>query len=222
MQRASGIEQVLKDSESQHLFLIPGECAGRWTEVFAEAAQRVPEPYWLFAEDEQRQLVLGYPLLLSPGRVRLQKDIGRLIDTEAHYRRAVTLRQEFAKPALVAMRTAMFKRMSEVIENTILHDYGQRLAGLQPPGYWTVNSSNQRLPPVLSHSVEFFSKVTFTLKMAPSPVPSVTCEPFSSSVKVVLSTCALVLWLMNTMSTLSPAFFSEDQRHSGASFGCML
>ena len=59
------IEQVLQESRDGVWLLDAGDLAGRWRTAFGEAASRVPEPYWLYADDEQTPLVLGYPLKIS-------------------------------------------------------------------------------------------------------------------------------------------------------------
>jgi hypothetical protein len=133
----SAIGEILKECESQLLFVTPAECAGRWMQAFGEAAERIPEPYWLFTADEMHQIALGYPIRVSTGWAKFLRDIGRLIDAEAVYRRTVALGQSYAKGPLVDLRRQFVQRTAELIENAVLHDYGQRL----PEIFWLTVSN---------------------------------------------------------------------------------
>jgi hypothetical protein len=121
------IEQALAQAAAQLVFLTPAERAGRWREAFGAAAARVPQPYWLYSGADQSPLVLGFPLQLSPRWEEFGRDLGRLIDAEIAYRRAMAQQAEVSKAALVELRRLMVGRIAETLENAYLHDYGQRL-----------------------------------------------------------------------------------------------
>lgn len=126
------IEQVLQESSPQLAFLTPREIAGEWTRVFGEAAARVPQPYWLFAEDEQRPLALGYPHAASGEWEVFCREVGRLVDAEAANRRALAANEQLDKSGLIELRRVVASRIADYLENAILHDYGQRL----PEIFW--------------------------------------------------------------------------------------
>ncbi|HPC81972.1 MAG TPA: hypothetical protein P5234_00160 [Thermoanaerobaculaceae bacterium] len=126
------IEQVLQESSPQLAFLTPREIAGAWPRVFDEAASRMPQPYWLFAEDEQRPIGLGFPHATTGEWEVFCRELGRLIDAEAANRRALSANQQLDKSGLVELRRAVAGRIADFLENAILHDYGQRL----PEIFW--------------------------------------------------------------------------------------
>jgi hypothetical protein len=121
------VEQALLQEAPRLVFLTPGERAGRWRDLFGEAAARVPQPYWLYSDAEQNPLMLGYPLRVSALWETFVRDLGRLIDAEIAYRSALAHRQEVSKALLVEQRRLMVAKITEILENTYQHDYGQRL-----------------------------------------------------------------------------------------------
>ncbi len=120
------IEEVLLEARSLH-FLTPQERAGGWRRYFGPAAERVPEPYPLFAEDERTSRGPAWPLLASPKWQRFTKELGTLVTAEAGYRLAVARGERPDKRALVAQRGAAVQRLAEILENALLHDHNQRL-----------------------------------------------------------------------------------------------
>jgi hypothetical protein len=121
------VDQVLSQGNSRLLFLTGGECAGGWRALFGEAAASVPHPYWLYSETEQAPLLLGFPMRVSPGWEAFGREVTRLLEAEAFYRRALTLREEVTKAPLVELRRQMVGRITDALDNAYLHDYGQRL-----------------------------------------------------------------------------------------------
>ncbi|MGD1147357.1 MAG: hypothetical protein ABR961_05370 [Thermoanaerobaculaceae bacterium] len=121
------IEQTLQQEAPRLVFLTAGERAGGWRAVFGEAAARVPNPYWLYSDADQNPLVLGFPMRSSAQWEAFCRDLGRLIDAEIAYRRALAQKQEVSKASLVELRRLMVGKLSEVLENAYQHDYGQRL-----------------------------------------------------------------------------------------------
>ncbi len=121
------IEQALAQAAPQLVFLTPADRAGRWRDLFGAAAARVPQPYWLYSGADQSPLVLGFPLQLSTAWEDFGRDLGRLVDAEIAYRRAMAQQAEVSKAALVELRRLMIGRIAETLENAYLHDYGQRL-----------------------------------------------------------------------------------------------
>ncbi len=122
----STVEQVLQQSEGQSRFLTPRDKAGAWRTYFGEAAPRVPEPYWLYTEDEHTQLVLGFPLRISTAWESFCRDLGHLVEGEALYRAALAIGEATNKPALVEQRVAVAQRLAEMLENAMLHDHSRR------------------------------------------------------------------------------------------------
>ena len=120
------VEQALQDSASRLAFLTGAERAGRWREAFGPAVDRVPNPAWLFADDEKTPLLLGFPLRVSTEWESFLRDLTRLVSAESAYRRSLALQQEVNKVALVELRRAMVARIGELFEHAILYDYGQR------------------------------------------------------------------------------------------------
>jgi hypothetical protein len=127
---ATTIAEVLRDSRDRLWFLGPAELDGKWRDAFGAAASRVPEPYWLFADDEQTPLVLGFPLRISTAWEGFCRELGHLVDAEASYRCAIALGESPTKTGLVDQRAAFARRLVELLENAVLHDYGRRLAEL--------------------------------------------------------------------------------------------
>jgi hypothetical protein len=124
------IEQVLQESRDRVSFLGPGDLAGRWRTVFGEAAGRIPEPYWLYADDEQTMLVLGFPLRISTAWEGFCRALAQLAEAEAGYRCSLALGEPANKTSLVEQRASFAHRLVELLENALLHDYGRRLAEL--------------------------------------------------------------------------------------------
>ena len=123
----STIEHTLESEASRLVFLTAGERAGGWRAAFGEAAARMPQPYWLYSDAEQTPLVLGFPLRDSAQWEAFGRDLGRLIEAEIAYRRALAQKQEVSKAPLVDARRLMVGKISEILENAYQHDYGQRL-----------------------------------------------------------------------------------------------
>lgn len=131
------IEQVLQESAPQLAFLTPREISGGWTRVFDDAAPRVPQPYWLFAEDEQRPVALGFPHALTGEWEVFCRELGRLIDAEATNRRALAANEQLDKAGLVELRRSVAGKIADYLENATIHDYGQRL----PEVFWLALTS---------------------------------------------------------------------------------
>jgi hypothetical protein len=127
---ATTIEQALQESRDRVTFLGPADLAGHWRTAFGDAAGRVPEPYWLFADDEQTPLVLGFPLRISTAWESFCRELAQLAESEAAYRCSLALGETVNKTGLVEQRAGFAHRLVELLENAILHDYGRRLAEL--------------------------------------------------------------------------------------------
>jgi hypothetical protein len=121
------IEQALQQGDARLAFLTPAERAGRWRELFGEAAAAVPNPYWLYSEAEAAPILLGFPLRVSTTWEAFGRELTRLLEAEASYRRGLALHDEVSKAPLVEHRRLLVGRIAEVLDNTYLHDYGQRL-----------------------------------------------------------------------------------------------
>jgi hypothetical protein len=124
------IENVLRESRDRISFLGPADLAGQWRAAFGSAADRLPRPYWLYADDEQTQLVLGFPLKVSAAWESFCRELGQLIEAEAVYRCALALGETADKTGIVERRAAFAQRLADMIENAVLHDYERRLAEL--------------------------------------------------------------------------------------------
>jgi hypothetical protein len=135
--RRTAIEQLLQQSSGALSFLTRSDAEGRWREAFGPMAARVPQPYWLYADDEQTPLILGFPFLVSGSWESLGRELGRLVEAEAEHRCRVALHEEDTdKGALIEQRAAFARRLAELLENALLHDYGRRL----PELFWLVFS----------------------------------------------------------------------------------
>jgi hypothetical protein len=121
------IEDVLKEAEGRVAFLTPRDCAGAWVSVFGEAATRMPQPFRLYGDDELRLLGLGFPLAAGQAWEIFLRDLGRLVDAEAVQRRNVAESGHIDKTNLVELRRVVAGRITELVENAVLYDYGQRL-----------------------------------------------------------------------------------------------
>jgi hypothetical protein len=121
------IEQALQQADTRLAFLTPAERAGRWRDLFADAAPAVPHPYWLYSEAEQAPVLLGFPLRVSSTWESFGRELTRLLEAEAFYRRALALQETVNKAQLVELRRLLVGRIAEILDNTYLHDYGQRL-----------------------------------------------------------------------------------------------
>ena len=125
---AASVEQVLQQSEALTTLLTPADRAGRWRASFGDAAARIPDPYWLFNEDEQTRFVLGYPLRVTGAWEGVRRELARLAEAEALYRCAVARAEPTVKASLVDHRVGMAKRLSELFENAWLYDHGRRFS----------------------------------------------------------------------------------------------
>jgi hypothetical protein len=125
--RPGTIEDVLQQSASQCPFLTVRERGGTWRAAFGAAAERLPQPFWLFAEDEGTALVLGFPITVSGAWEALTADLRRLLDAEIAFRCATEFGEKPTKGALIEQRNVLAERLGEIIENALLHDHGQRL-----------------------------------------------------------------------------------------------
>ena len=124
--RASFVEQLLQQSEALTTLLTPADRAGRWRVAFGDAAPRIPDPAWLFNEDEQTRFVLGYPLRITGAWEAARREVGRLCEAEGLYRCAVARGEPTVKASLVDLRVGTAKRLSGLFENAWLHDHGRR------------------------------------------------------------------------------------------------
>ncbi|HUK11816.1 MAG TPA: hypothetical protein VLW17_00825 [Thermoanaerobaculaceae bacterium] len=132
--RAATVEAVLQEHESRLAFLTAGERAGGWRRAFGDAANRVPTPYWLYSDDEKTPLLLGLALRVSAEWESFLRDLTRLVEAEATYRRSLALHEEINKATLIDLRRAMVGQIGKLFENALLYDYGQRL----PEVLWLV------------------------------------------------------------------------------------
>jgi hypothetical protein len=121
------VEQALQQGDVRHAFLTPAERGGRWRELFGDAAPAVPHPYWLYSEAEQAPVLLGFPLRVSSTWEAFGRELTRLLEAEASYRRSLALHDEVSKAPLVEHRRLLVGRIAEILDNAYLHDYGQRL-----------------------------------------------------------------------------------------------
>jgi hypothetical protein len=121
------IEEALQEALSHLQFLTPRECAGGWRIHFGEGATRVPHPYRLYGDDEQRAVGAGFPFAASQTWDVFLRDLTRLVDAEAIHRRNVAQNATSDKTNLVELRRLVAARISELVENAVLYDYGQRL-----------------------------------------------------------------------------------------------
>ena len=128
------MEAALQQNESHLVFLTASECAGRWRQAFGDASHRVPTPYLLFADDEKTPIVLGFALRVSTEWESFLRELSRLVEAEAHYRRSLALHEEINKATLVELRRALVGQVGKLFENAVLYDYGQRL----PEVLWLV------------------------------------------------------------------------------------
>ncbi|NCO69754.1 MAG: hypothetical protein GW878_04415, partial [Acidobacteria bacterium] len=121
------IEQLLEATAAGHVYLTPADRRGRWRQAFGNAAERVPEPYGLFTDDEQKQFALGFPLRAGETWSEMRRDLGRLVEAELDYRRALATLSESSKATLVELRRAFTGHVAGMLENALIHDHGQRL-----------------------------------------------------------------------------------------------
>lgn len=125
--RPGSIDDVLQQSAPQCQFLTARERAGGWRAAFGAAADRLPQPFWLYAEDEATALVLGFPLTVSGAWEAFVADLRRLLDAEIVFRCQSDLDEKPVKGPLIEQRQALAQRLGELVENALLHDHGQRL-----------------------------------------------------------------------------------------------
>jgi len=124
------IEHVLQEARGRLTFLSAGDIAGGWRTAFGDAADRLPQPFWLYADDEQTQIVLGFPIKVSAAWESFRRDLGQLVEAEATYRSTLALGEPVDKGGLVERRAAFAERLAELIENAAVHDYGRRFSEL--------------------------------------------------------------------------------------------
>ncbi len=128
---SSELEALLERGSS---FLTRRQCRGAWREAFGDAADRLPEPYALFAFDEDRVVTSGFPILVSPEWDALTRRVAQLIRGEVAYRVALLLRRAYPKQSLVEERRGMAAELAEIFENAIAHDHGRKF----PEMFWLI------------------------------------------------------------------------------------
>ncbi len=124
------IEQLLESSRRRSSFLTARQRAGGWREAWGPLAERLPHPYWLYGDDEVRPVALGFPLKVSRDWESFNRQLSRLVFTEAAYRLALLCAEPFDKAGLVEQRRAVAETFSQALENALTHDHGQRLPEL--------------------------------------------------------------------------------------------
>jgi hypothetical protein len=124
------IDQVLQENRQRLSYLSASDIAGGWRASFGDAADRLPEPYWLYSDDEQTMLVLGFPLRISTAWESFCRELGQLAEAEATYRCSLALGEQPDKTGLVDQRARFAHRLVELLENAILNDHGRCLAEL--------------------------------------------------------------------------------------------
>lgn len=135
------IEHLLESSRRRTGFLTARQRSGAWREAWGPLAERLPHPYWLYAEDEARPVALGFPLKISREWESFSRQLWRLVSSEAAYRLALLRAEPFDKVALVEQRRAVAEIFSHALENALTHDHGQRL----PELLWLVASRDTAL-----------------------------------------------------------------------------
>lgn len=121
------MDRLVADPTSRVRFLSPRERQGDWRRWFGQAADRLPEPHALFGENEQSQVLQGFPVRHSSGWEAFRREVAGLIDVEVEYRCTVAGGNAPNKTALVERRGAFAHRFSELLENAVVHDFGRRL-----------------------------------------------------------------------------------------------
>jgi len=127
---ASTIEQLLESSRRRGSFLTARQRGGAWREAWGSLAERLPRPYWLYGDDEVRPVALGFPLKVSRDWESFNRQLSRLVSSEAAYRLALLRAEPFDKAGLVEQRRAVAEGFSQALENALTHDHGQRLPEL--------------------------------------------------------------------------------------------
>ncbi|MFH1176830.1 MAG: hypothetical protein V1750_05430 [Acidobacteriota bacterium] len=127
---AAGIEQVLLQAGTVCRFLSQEDLEGGWRGAFGEGAARLPQPYWLYADDEQTPLIVGFPLKISTTWEAFCRELGQLVEAETSHRCALALGQPEGKTGLIELRGVFARRMAELLENALLHDHDRRLVEL--------------------------------------------------------------------------------------------
>jgi|YNPBryunderm2012_1023409.scaffolds.fasta_scaffold01736_6 hypothetical protein len=126
----STIEQLLESSRRRSGFLTVRQRAGAWKQAWGPIAERLPQPYWLYGDDEARPVALGFPLRVSREWESFNRQLFRLVTNEAAYRLALLRAEPFDKASLVEQRRAVAETFSQALENALTHDHGQRLPEL--------------------------------------------------------------------------------------------
>jgi len=129
---AATVEHVLQAPEALGPYLTPGDRAGGWRVYFGETANRVPNPFWLYGEDERTVVALGYPLKLTTAWEALGRQLNRLLLEEARYRLAVLEGKAFAKQTLMAQRGGLVEALTPLLARALEQDFGRFL----PEIFW--------------------------------------------------------------------------------------
>jgi len=118
---------VLQEELVAAVALTPEEVAGGWTALFPGLARALPEPYPIFAADDETVVTLGYPVhageLLATVRSRLE----RMVDEEVAYRVALRAGGRADKRELSELRAAWRAILVPAFENALVSDAGRRL-----------------------------------------------------------------------------------------------
>ncbi|MCP4896804.1 MAG: hypothetical protein GY906_07480 [bacterium] len=122
---AASLLEVLAQDLGEPVFLTRREVSGAWPERLNCLASTLPDPYPLFAPDEQVVVARGYPVLVSSGIQQLRREIEKQLAVELEYRVDRELRRGGDKSKVMVHRDRYLRSLTALLENAMLNDYGR-------------------------------------------------------------------------------------------------
>ncbi len=110
------------------IFLTGEEARGGWQLLFPELGPSLPNPYPIFAADEETVVDRGYPVLAGRAVSALGSAIEHLVATEIPYRIALVSGEHADKSEAFEAREHLREVLVPMFENTALSDSGRHLA----------------------------------------------------------------------------------------------
>jgi len=115
-------DSALQQSETRWLFFTRRELASAWRREFAECADAVPQPFWLFAADEKTPIAMGFPVRTTPAWEALCQSLAALVleDGQPVAAGAVGLGSGPVD------RGPLVQKLAAVLENALVSSHGRR------------------------------------------------------------------------------------------------
>ncbi len=124
---SNALDALLSRDLREPRYLTSEEVAGKWREIFPEAALSVPAPYPIFTPDESHVITYGYPILVTEALEHLRRELVTIVRTEVSQRLAGAEVDRESREKTIAYRMRFLERIRKLMVNTMLTDWGRGL-----------------------------------------------------------------------------------------------